>query len=239
MADPTDVYPESATHGGREAHGEGEAALRAALSANGETLAELVETTDDLEAALETAVVVAASADEADVESVTAAVANLVAAAEGLSTDGAARLATDVGEHGDDLSEALETVVRLRQTGRLDALAGLAEALSDDQLAELAGLLEADGDDALAALDAVLDLQRDGHLEDLLDLAETLSTLDVDEDTARGLNGVLAAVGEAQRESEPVGLVGFLRGLGGRDARAGLGFLLAVLRAQGRRLRGR
>jgi uncharacterized protein YjgD (DUF1641 family) len=112
-------------------------------------------------------------------------------------------------------------------------------SLSPDEVEELATMLEENGTELVEALDVVLDLQREGQLGDLVDLAKTLSVLDIDEDTARGLNHLLGAVGEAQRDSEPVGLFGLVRQLGSRDARAGLGYIVAILRAQGRRLRGR
>lgn len=193
MAEPTDAYPESATKGGRErAAGEGEAALRAALDAHGEELAAVIERSDEAGDLLETAILMIATADEDEAEYVADSAANLVRAADGLSTEGAVALAADVGDGGEDLAEALALV---------------------------------------------LELQREGHLEDLVDLAKTLSEIEVDADTVEGLNTVLGAVGEAERESEPVGLLGLVGGLRSRDARTGLGYLLALLRAQGRRLR--
>ena len=196
MAEPQDSYPESATLGAHKAatNGEGREAIEEALASNGEGLAAVIEQTDELENALETAILVAATADDEEVEYVTDSTANLVAAVDGLSTAETAALAETVGEDADELGEALETV---------------------------------------------LELQRAGHLDDLADLARTLSTLEIDEDTARGLNAVLAAVGEAERDSEPVGLLGAVGGLRSADGRAGLGYVVAVLKAVGRRLRGR
>lgn len=234
MAKPTDSYPESATHGAREG-GEGEAALRRALDAHGEDLAAAVERTDELDDALATAILVAASADEAEVERITDSAANLVEAADGLTTDGAAALATELGENADDLSEALDTVLALQREGTLDDLATLAGALSTEQAEALSATLDEEGTDLAAALDLVLDLQRSGELDDLVSLARTFSALDVDEDTARGLNDLLGAVGEAERESEPVGLFGAVKELRTADARAGLGYLVATLKALGRR----
>jgi uncharacterized protein YjgD (DUF1641 family) len=239
MAKPADGYPESATNGARKARddGEGEAALRAALAAHGDDLAGAVERTDELGDALTTAILVAATADDAEVERITDSTANLVAAADGISTDGAADLAAEVGENADDLGEALETVLALQRSGTLDDLVALADALSSDETERLAAMLETDGAAVVDALDLALDLQRDGHLEDLLDLVETASALEMDDDTARGLNSLLGAVGEATRESEPLGPLGALRQLFSRDARAGVGYLVAVLKSQGRRLR--
>ncbi|WP_327053937.1 DUF1641 domain-containing protein [Halomicrococcus gelatinilyticus] len=257
MAEPTQSYPDEATNGatanasgdGATTNGDrngatstdGEAALRDALDEHGDDLAAVIERSDDVGALLETAILVVASADDEEVEYVTQSTANLVAAVDGLSTDGAAALATDLGENADELADALDTVVALQREGHLDDLVTIAtsfsESLSPAEIAEFATLLEANGSETVEALDVVLDLQREGHLEDLVDLATTLSTLDIDPETARGLNTVLGAVGEAERESEPVGIVGALGELRSRDARAGLGYLVALVKAQGRRLR--
>jgi len=193
MAEPTDSYPDAATNAGRPREsGDGEAALREALDVHGEDLAAALERNEEVQDLLETAILVAATADEDEIQHLTESTANLVNAAEGLSTEAAADLAGDIGERGDDLAEALAVV---------------------------------------------LELQREGHLDDLVELAKTLSALDLDPETVSGLNTVLGAVGEAEREHEPVGVLGMLRGLRSRDARAGLGYLLALLKAQGRRVR--
>ena len=254
MAEPTQSYPDEATNGATANAGgdgatkddgktrkDGEAALHDALDEHGDDLAAAIERSDEVGDLLETAVLVVASADDEEVEYVTQSTANLVAAADGLSTDGAAALAADLGENADDLADALDTVVTLQREGHLDDLvtiaASFSESLSPAEIEEFATLLEANGAETVEALDVVLDLQREGHLEDLVDLATTLSTLEIDPETARGLNTVLGAVGEAERESEPVGLFGALGELRSRDARSGLGYLVALLKAQGRRLR--
>lgn len=245
MAKPQSSYPESATNAARKAEPEsdGEAALREALEAHGGNLAELVEGTDELDDALTTAILIAASADDAELDRITSSTANLIEAADGLSTDEAAELATDLGENADDLSAALETVLALQRAGHLEDFAtiatGFGDSLSAAEVEELSSTLEADGGDIVEALDVVLALQRDGHLEDLVALGETLSTLEIDDDTARGLNSLLGAVGEAERNAKPVGVLEFLRQLTNRDVRAGLGYVVAILKAQGRRLRRR
>ena len=245
MAQPQESYPETATNAAtdRNGDGEGEAALREALDDHGAALAKAVESSDELEDALTTAIIVAASADEEELEHLTGSAANLVQAADGLSTDGAADLATDLGANADDLSASLDTVLELEREGHLDDLVELStaftESLSAEELEELSTMLEENGTELVEALDLVLELQRGGQLENLVGLAKTFSDLEVDDDAARGMNAFLASVGEAQRESEPVGPLGMLRGLGSRDARAGLGYLLALLKAQGRRIRER
>lgn len=192
MAEPTDSYPESATKGGREERGDGEAALRDALAEHGGDLAEAVEATDELDDVLTTAVLILASADEAEIDHVTESTANLVEAADGISTAEAADLAGDVGESADDLAAVLETL---------------------------------------------LDLQREGHLEELVELAERLSALEMEPEAVAGANTFLAAVADAEDDAEPVGLLGALRQLRSADARAGLGYLLEILKATGRRRR--
>ena len=100
-------------------------------------------------------------------------------------------------------------------------------------------MLEDNGTELVAALDTVLELQREGHLDDLVETAKTLSALEIDEDAARGMNEFFGAIGEAQRDSEPVGLFGTVAALFDRDARSGLGYLISLLKAQGRRIRDR
>lgn len=242
MAEPTDAYPEEATNATRPREdGDGEAALRAAIDAHGADLAAVLDQNEHAEDLLETAILIVASANEDDVEYLTESTANLVHALEGLSTEPVAELAADVGENGDDLAAALETVLAMQREGHLDDFVAIATAfsssLSPEEVEKLAGMLDDDASEVVEALDVVLELQREEHLEDLVALATTLSTLEIDDEAARGLNTVLGAIGEAERESEPIGIVGMLRGLRSKDARAGLGYLLALLKAQGRRVR--
>lgn len=245
MAEPTESYPETATNrarkNGDDRTVDGEAAIEDALSTNGKRLAALINRSDEFENALETAILVIATADEEELDELTDSAANLIAAADGLSTDGAAELATDLGENADDLSASLETVLSLQQDGHLDDLAALTtaftESLSPDDIEDLATLLSENGPELVDALDTVLELQREGQLEALVGTAKTISAIDIDEDAVHGMNDFLGAVGEARRDSEPVGLRGTVRRLKSRDLRAGLGYLLALLKAQGRRRR--
>lgn len=243
MAEPRESYPGTATNGARKAatNGDGEAALRDALAAHGEDLAGLVEATDEGSDALATAILIAASADAEEIAYISESTSNLITAVDGLSTEEAATLATEVGDNADDLSDSLETVLDLQREGHLDDLTtvatAFAESLSPEEVEELSSMLEANGTDIVEALDIVLDLQREDQLTELVELAGTLSALDIDEDTVHGLNTVFGAIGEAERESEPIGFVGAIKQLGNRDVRAGLGYLVALLKAQGRRLR--
>lgn len=242
MAEPTDTYPESATQGGRpRENGDGEAAVREVLDEHGEALAAAIDRSDEARDLLETAILMIATAHEDEIDHLTESSANLLHAVDGLSTEGTAALAADVGDNADDLAGALETILALQRDGHLDDLTTIATAvsgsLSPDEVEELASLLAENGSEAVESLDVVLELQREDHLENLVELASTLSTLEIDAETARGLNAVLGAVGEAGRESKPVGVVGALRELRSSDARAGIGYLLTMLKALGRRLR--
>jgi len=244
MAKPQQSYPETATLGGHEdADQDGRAALERALSERGEELAALVQSSDELDEVLTTAILVAASADDDEVEHVTDAAANLVEAADGLSTDGTATLATELGENADQLSDSLETIVALQREGHVDDLAMVATALTDSlspaELEELATMLEESGGDLVDALDVVLDLQREGDLEALVDTAQALSVLDLDPDSVAAMNSLVGALGQAQRETEPMGLLGTVSALRSADVRAGLGYLVSVLRALGRSVRHR
>ncbi|SFR65379.1 Uncharacterized conserved protein YjgD, DUF1641 family [Halogeometricum rufum] len=245
MAKPQDTYPETATNGARKERADpaGEAAVREAVRENGDRLAAALDASDEVDDALTTAILMLATADEAELEHVTESSANLVEAADGLTTEGAAALANDVGENAEDLSESLETVLELQRQGHLEDLVTIAtafsESLSPEEVEELATMLEENGTDIVEAFDVVLELQQEGHLEDLVALAKTLSTLDIDDDTAAGIDTVLGAVGEAQRTARPVGVLGLFSELRSRDARAGIGYLVALLKAQGRRMRKR
>jgi uncharacterized protein YjgD (DUF1641 family) len=245
MAEPTDSYPETATNRARKngdnGESDGEAAINDALSANGETLAAVLNRTDDLNNALETAILVIASADDEELDEITGSASTLVAAANGLSADGVAGLATDLGENAEDLSESLDLVVSLQQDGHLDDLVSLATAftgsLSPADVEKLSTVLAESGPEVVDTLEALVELQQDGQLDALLETATTLSALEIDDEAVQGLNDVLGAVGEAQRHSEPVGLRGTVRQLRSPDLRASLGYLLALLKAHGRRLR--
>lgn len=246
MAKPQESYPEAATNGARKRtpDPENEVELREALDRHGDQLAAAVENTDALEDVLTTAILVVASADQEDIDRVTRVTGSLVDAADGVGTAETADLAEVVGDNADELAETLEVVLDLQREGHLDDLVTLAaafsESLSPAEVEELATILEADGAELVDALDAVLDLQREGQLDDLIDTAKALSTVDVDRDTAEALDTVLSAVGDARRSrrrSDPPSVVGLAKALVSRDARAGLGYLVALLKALGQRVR--
>jgi len=169
---------------------------------------------------------------------------------------GEAALRAAIDEHGEDVAAVLErsdeakelidTVVLMIASAEEDDVAYVADALSSlirtadgaatEETVALAEYLGENGGDATEALDKLLELDRDGTLDDLLEMGKTLSELDLDADSVATLNRLLAAVEEAEEEAEPTGLLGAVRSIRGRDARAGLGYLVALLRSTGRRL---
>ncbi|ESP88778.1 DUF1641 domain-containing protein [Candidatus Halobonum tyrrellensis] len=247
MAKPQESYPEAATNGARKRtpDPDNEVELREALDRHGDRLAAAVENTDELEDVLTTAILVVASADEEDIDHVTESTGALLDAVDGISTAEVGDLAASVGDNADDLTETLDVVLDLQREGQLDDLVRLAaafsESLSPAEVEELATMLEANGSELVDALDAVLDLQREGRLDDLVEIAKAVSVVDIDEDTAEGMDTFLSAIGDAHREarSGPTSLLGIVGQLTSRDARAGLAYLISLLKAQGRRVRER
>jgi uncharacterized protein YjgD (DUF1641 family) len=193
--------------------------LEAAIAENPEAVAAFVERLDAVNDLLDVLALGTEALDDETVADLSGTGATLAASADGLATEEAVRLAAAVGDHGDDLTAALETLVDLQRTGTLDELVALADTASL----------------ATSALDdeMVVSLARTGA--SLGEVADAAS----DDDTARGLRTVLGAVGDATHEAEidPVGPLGLLRSLWSADVRVGLGYAVAVLRGLGRRLR--
>lgn len=241
MAKPARSVPDSATNTEPERPREGREAIEAVIEEYGGDYADVADHTEELESVIETTVLVMASADDDDVEYITESVVTLVQAADGLSSEGTVALAEGLGENAEGFADLLEDVVRLQEEGHLsmfiDLAETLAEPLDDDDAERLANTVGENADAIADLLDRVMAMEERGELDDLLDLASTLSALDVDEDTARGLNGVLSAVGEAEEESEPVGLLGLFGALSGKDARSGLGYVVEILKGIGSRVR--
>lgn len=244
MAKRQESYPEAATNGAQKtAVTDNSEALQEALAAHGEELADFVEGVDELDDALTTAILIAASADTAELDHITSSAANLIEAVDSLSTEEATELAAELGDNADDLSASLDLILGLQREGHLEGFVTVAtafgESFSAAEIEKLSTMLEENGTKTVEALDVVLALQQEGHLDDLLELAKTLSVLEIDGDAAEGLNTLLGAVGAAQRGSKPVGLVGLLGQLRNSDVRAGLGYIVTVLKALGRQLRAR
>jgi len=189
--------------------------LEAAIQQNPEAVAEFVEHLDAVNELLEVLSLGESALSDEMVRELSATGSTLAESADGLATDETVSLAETVGENGDELQDALETLLALQRSGTLDELAELAEV----------------GSLATAALDDEMVTSLAGTGAALGEVAQTAA----DDDTRDGIETLLAGLGEAEREpAEPVGPVGLLRGLRDPDVQYGLGYLLALAGAVGR-----
>jgi len=189
-------------------------ALERAVAEHPEEVLAFVERLGLLNELLDTTALATAALDDEMVTRLAGTSSLLAESADGLATPGTARLAASVGENAEDLEGALETLVRLERAGTLDELAELADA---------ATLLTAALDDEM-----VMRLARTGS--SLGEVADTAA----EPETARGIQRLLGAVGEAGGEPpEPVGAVGLVRALRDPEVKRGMGFLLALARGLG------
>ncbi|KAA9396531.1 DUF1641 domain-containing protein [Haloarcula sp. CBA1130] len=189
--------------------------LESAIEQNPEAVAEFVERLDAVNELLDVISLGESALDDEMVRELSATGSTLAESADGLATDETVALAETVGANGDELREALDTLVVLQQSGTLDELAELAEvgslataALDDEMVTSLAGTGAAVGEVAQTA---------------------------ADDDIRDGIHTLLESVGEAEQSSpEQVGAVGLLRGLRDPDVQYGLGYLLVLAGALGR-----
>lgn len=189
--------------------------LESAIEQNPEAVAEFVAHLDAVNELLGVLSLGESALTDGMVRELSATGSTLAESADGLATEETVALAEAVGENGDELRDALDTLVVLQRSGTLDDLTELATvaslgsaALDDEMVRSLAGTGAALGEVAQAASD---------------------------DDTRDGIETLLAGVGEAEREpADPVGPVGLVRELRDPDVQHGLGFLLAVAGAVGR-----
>jgi len=194
--------------------------LEAAIAENPEAVAELVERLDAVNELLDVLSLGEGALSDEMVRELSATGSTLAESADGLATDETVALAEAVGENGDELREALDTLLTLQRSGTLDELAEVAEvgslataALDDEMVASLAGTGAALGEVAQTA---------------------------ADDDTREGVETLLKGVGEAERDPpDRVGAVGLIRRVRDPDVQYGLGYLLAVAGAIGRERAGR
>ncbi|MFW5916834.1 MAG: DUF1641 domain-containing protein [Halorubrum sp.] len=189
--------------------------LESIVAENPEAVAAFVERLDAVNELLD---VVAlgenALTDEMIVE-LAGTASTLAESADGIATDETVALAATVGSNGDELREAMETLIELQRSGTLDELAELGQvgslataALDDEMVRSLAGTGSALGEVADTAADA---------------------------DTRDGVKTLLEGVGAAQRsDPEPVGALGLARGIRDPEVQYGLGYVLAISKAIGR-----
>jgi uncharacterized protein YjgD (DUF1641 family) len=189
--------------------------LEAAIAENPDAVAAFVRHLDAVNELLDVVALGTSALEDDMVAELAGTAATLAEAGDGLATDETVRLAALVGENGDELADALETLVTLQRAGTLDELVGLADALT---------LLTAALED-----DMVAELARTGsRLGEVADEA-------ADPDAVRGLTRLVQAVGDAETaEPDRVGAVGLLRATRDPEVQAGLGYLLALARAVGR-----
>ncbi|HMB49986.1 MAG TPA: DUF1641 domain-containing protein [Natronoarchaeum rubrum] len=193
--------------------------LEAAIEQNPEAVAEFVERLDAVNELLDVLSLGESALTDEMVRELSATGSTLAESADGIATDETVALAETVGENGDELREALDTLVTLQKSGTLDELAEIAEvgslataALSDEMVRSLAGTGAAVGEVAQTA---------------------------AEDDTRDGIETLLDGVGEAESQPpEQVGPVGLLRGLRDPDVQYGLGYLLALAGAIGRERSG-
>ncbi|WP_144926397.1 DUF1641 domain-containing protein [Halorubrum salsamenti] len=189
--------------------------LEAAIEQNPEAVAEFVAHLDAVNELLDVLSLGESALDDEMVRELSATGSTLAESADGLATDETVALAETVGENGDDLREALDTLLALQRSGTLDELAEIAEV----------------GSLATAALDDEMVTSLAGTGAALGEVAQTAA----DDDTRDGVETLLKSVGEAEREPpERVGAVGLLRGVRDPEVQYGLGYLLTVASAIGR-----
>jgi uncharacterized protein YjgD (DUF1641 family) len=193
--------------------------LVAAIEDNPEAVAAFVERLDAVNGLLDVLALGEEALDDEMAVSLAGTGATLAESADELATDETVALAGSVGDNGGDLAEALETLAALQRTGTLDDLVELADVVS---------LASNAVDDEMA-----VSLARTGA--SVGELADTAA----EDDTRQGLQTLLSAVGDAERDDvEPVGLVGTVRAARDPEVKAGLGYLLTLARALGRRETG-
>jgi len=195
---------------------ESSAELATAIEDNPEAVATFVERLDAVNELLELLELGTDALDDDMAVSFAGTAATLGESADGLATEETVTLAESVGENGESLGEAIASLATLQEQGTLDDLVELAEvvsllgdALDDDMATSLAGT--------------------GASLGELADAAAA-------EDTRDGLSTVLGAIGEAQtQEASRVGTLGLLRATRDEEVQAGLGYLIVLARALGRR----
>ncbi len=188
--------------------------LETAIAQNPEAVAAFVERLDAVNELVDVLSLGESALSDEMVRELSATGATLAESADGIATDETVALAATVGENGDELREALETVLDLQRSGTLDDIAELGQvaslgsaALDDEMVASLAGTGAALGEVAHTAAD---DEARDG------------------------LQTVLSSLGAAEdAEPERVGALGLVRATRDPDVQRGLGYLLATARAIG------
>jgi len=191
-------------------------ALEEAIAENPEAVAELVKRLDAVNELLDVLALGESALSDEMVRELSSTAGTLAESADGLATEETVALAAAVGDNGEELTEALDTLVTLQRSGTLDELAEIAEvgslataALSDEMVRSLASTGSGLGE-----------------------VADTAA----DEDTREGIETLLDGLGDAEAEApERVGAIGLARGIRDPEVQYGLGYLLALAGAIGRK----
>lgn len=188
--------------------------LTEAIEENPEAVAEFVARLDRVNELLDVLELGTSALDDEMVTRLTSTGSTLAESADAMATDETVRLAETVGRDGDELADAMATVAELQRNGTLDDLAALSDLLAL----------------ANGALDDEMVMRLAGTGTGLGELADTAA----DPDTARGLERMLDAVGDASTdEPEPVGALGLVKATRDPEVKRGLGYLVAIARALG------
>lgn len=191
-----------------------ESALEEAIAENPDAVAEFVRRLDAVNELLDVLALGERALDDEMVRDLSDTTATLAESADAVATDETVALAETVGENGDELGEALDSILALQRSGTLDELV---------ELAEMTSLGTAALDDEM-----VRSLASTGG--SLGELAQTAA----DDDVRDGLETVLESVGEANDASpERVGLVGAFKKSRDPNVQYGLGYLLTLAQALG------
>ncbi|WP_226013422.1 DUF1641 domain-containing protein [Halomicrobium salinisoli] len=189
--------------------------LAAAIEENPEAVAEFVRRLDGVNDLLDVLALGESALTDDMVRELSGTTATLAESADEIATDETVGLAGAVGDNGEELQDALESLVELQRTGTLDELIELAEVVSL----------------ATAALDDEMVRSLAATGGSLGELAETAA----DDDARGGIETLLEGVGEAEREApEQVGPVALVRAVRDPDVQYGLGYLLSLAAALGR-----
>ncbi len=189
--------------------------LAAVVAENPEAVAAFVDRLDAVNELLDVVALGESALTDEMVVELAGTASTLAESADGLATPETVELAATVGDNGDDLREAMETLIELQRSGTLDELAELGQV----------------GSLATAALDDGMVRSLAGTGAALGEVADTAA----DDEVREGTKTLLEGLGAAQRnEPSKVGTVGLARGLRDPEIQYGLGYVLALSKAIGR-----
>ncbi|WP_256402530.1 DUF1641 domain-containing protein [Halorubrum salinum] len=189
--------------------------LESIVAENPEAVAAFVERLDAVNEFLDVVALGESALTDEMVVELAGTASTLAESADGLATDETVALAEAVGANGDELRDALETLVELQRSG---ALADLAEVAQVGSLAS----------DALDD-EMVRSLAKTGSA--LGEVADTAAGDDVRD----GATTLLEGVGAAERsDPDRVGALGLARSVRDPEVQYGLGYVIAISKAIGR-----